>query len=64
MPGWQRNNAPKRRNRRLIAIGDLNVRINLQKRALNTKFQTGNVDDASFTNIAPPVWALIETTRG
>ncbi len=58
-----RNNAPSRRKRRITAIGDLNQRVSLQDRILNSKFQTGNEDTLDFQTYAEP-WAKVETNRG
>lgn len=60
---WRGTNIPKRRRRRIIAIGDLNSKIKLQTRTINTQFQSGSDDDADFVTVAEP-WALIETVRG
>lgn len=54
----------KRRRRRIVAIGDMNEKITLQTRTLNTRFQSSShEDDVSFTDVQT-VWALVETTRG
>lgn len=53
-----------RRKRRIVNIGDLNKRINLQTRAINSTFQTKiNKQTAEFVTYANP-WAKVETTRG
>ena len=58
-----RSNYSVRRRRRIIAIGDLNSRINLLVRALKSRFATGDDDESGFTTFASP-WAMVETESG
>jgi SPP1 family predicted phage head-tail adaptor len=58
-----RPNYSARRNRRIVAIGDLNVKINLQTRVLRSRFATGDDDESGFATFASP-WAMVETFDG
>lgn len=62
--GRQDTNIPKRRNRRIIALGDLNEKISLQTRVQQSAFESGNNSDQEvFSTIATP-WCCVETYRG
>lgn len=62
--GRQNTNVPKRRRRRLVALGDLNEKIDIQTRTLRSQFESGdNTADEVFVTVASP-WSCIETIRG
>jgi SPP1 family predicted phage head-tail adaptor len=62
--GRQDTNIPKRRRRRVVALGDLNEKISIQTRNQQSQFEstTGAAQEV-FTTVATP-WALVETYRG